>query len=45
MHADLIALPISPSDKNLYEEIIWHRRPVDWLMVNGELLPPSVSSA
>ena len=33
--ADLIALPIAPGPKDLYEEIVWHRRPVDWFMVNG----------
>ena len=36
--ADLIALPITPSDKNLFEEIIWHRQPIDWCMVNGHIL-------
>jgi len=36
--ADLIALPIAPSEKNLFEEIVWHRHPVDWLMVNGQIL-------
>lgn len=37
--ADLIALPISPGADNLYEEIVWHRRAVDWVMVNGQVLP------
>jgi len=38
--ADLIALPIAPGEKSVYEEIVWHRRPVDWVMVNGQILPP-----
>ena len=37
-HADLIALPIAPSEKALHEEIVAYRRPVDWVMVNGVLL-------
>ena len=36
--ADLIALPIAPSAKNVFDEIVWHRSPVDWLMVNGQIL-------
>jgi cytosine/adenosine deaminase-related metal-dependent hydrolase len=38
--ADLIALPIAPDAENLYEEIVWHRRPIEWAMVNGQVLPP-----
>jgi cytosine/adenosine deaminase-related metal-dependent hydrolase len=37
--ADLIALPIAASEKTIYEEIVWHRRPVDWVMINGDMLP------
>jgi cytosine/adenosine deaminase-related metal-dependent hydrolase len=37
--ADLMALPIAPSAKSVFEEIVWHRQPVDWLMVNGQVLP------
>jgi imidazolonepropionase-like amidohydrolase len=36
--ADLIALPIAPNGKNIYEEIVWHREPIEWLMVNGQML-------
>jgi cytosine/adenosine deaminase-related metal-dependent hydrolase len=36
--ADLIALPIAPSPKTLFEEIVAHRHPVEWFMVNGQLL-------
>ena len=36
--ADLIALPITPTAKSLYEEIVAYRRPVDWVMVNGQLV-------
>ena len=35
--ADLIALPIAPDAKKLYEEIVWHRRPIAWHMVNGQV--------
>ena len=34
--ADLICLPIAPPAENVYEEIVWNRRPVDWLMVDGQ---------
>jgi cytosine/adenosine deaminase-related metal-dependent hydrolase len=37
--ADLIALPITPGATNIFEEIVSHRRPVDWVMVNGQILP------
>ncbi len=36
--ADLIALPIVPGAQSLYEEIIAYRRPVDWVMVNGQIV-------
>lgn len=36
--ADLIALPIAPSAGSVFEEIVAYRRPVDWMMVNGQLL-------
>jgi cytosine/adenosine deaminase-related metal-dependent hydrolase len=36
--ADLIALPIAPSAEALFEEIVAYRRPVDWVMVNGQVL-------
>jgi cytosine/adenosine deaminase-related metal-dependent hydrolase len=36
--ADLIALPLAPSAETLFEEIVDHRRRVDWVMVNGQLL-------
>jgi len=37
--ADLIALPIASTGTPLLEEIVWYRRPVSWMMVNGQLLP------
>jgi len=36
--ADMIALPIAPGDGELYEEIVAHRKRVDWMMVNGQVL-------
>jgi cytosine/adenosine deaminase-related metal-dependent hydrolase len=36
--ADLIALPIAPPAESLFEEIVGYRRPVDWVMVNGQLV-------
>jgi cytosine/adenosine deaminase-related metal-dependent hydrolase len=36
--ADLIALPIAPSAESLFEEIVAYRRPVEWVMVNGQLV-------
>jgi cytosine/adenosine deaminase-related metal-dependent hydrolase len=36
--ADLIALPIAPGDGEVYEEIVAHRKRVDWMMVNGQVL-------
>ena len=36
--ADLIALPIAPPAESLFEEIVAYRRPVDWVMVNGQIL-------
>jgi aminodeoxyfutalosine deaminase len=37
--ADLIALPFSGQAPDLYEGILTFRQPVDWMMVNGQLLP------
>jgi len=38
-HADLIALPIAPAGaSSLFEEIVAHRRPIEWMMVNGHVL-------
>ena len=36
--ADLIALPIAPAEETLFEEIVAYRHPIDWFMVNGQLL-------
>jgi aminodeoxyfutalosine deaminase len=36
--ADLIALPIEPDGKSVYEEIVDYRGRVDWMMVNGQVL-------
>jgi cytosine/adenosine deaminase-related metal-dependent hydrolase len=36
--ADLIALPITPGGDSVFEEIVAYRRPVDWVMVNGQVL-------
>lgn len=36
--ADLIALPIASSEKNLFEEILWYYEPVEWMMVNGQIV-------
>jgi cytosine/adenosine deaminase-related metal-dependent hydrolase len=37
--ADLIALPIAASAENLFEEIVSYRSPVDWMMINGQMVP------
>ena len=37
--ADLIALPVSGSVADVYEEIVSYARPVPWMMVDGNVLP------
>ena len=36
--ADLIAIPVERGAKDVYEEIVRHREPVRWMMVNGQIL-------
>ena len=36
-HADLIALSFSGAPGSVYEEIINHRKPVEWIMVDGQV--------
>ena len=31
------ACPWRPPGENVYEEIVWNRRPVEWLMVDGQV--------
>ena len=35
--ADLIALPASGNTAAVYEEIVAHERPVDWMMIDGQI--------
>lgn len=37
--ADLIAVPVSATLGNVYEEIIEHTAPVSWTMIDGQILP------
>ena len=36
-HADLIALPFSGALEAVHEEIVNHRKPICWMMVNGQI--------
>lgn len=36
--ADLIALPLAPDLKQVYDEIVAYKKRVEWVMVNGQLL-------
>ena len=36
-HADLIALPFAGTPCVVYEEIVNHRKPIDWMMVDGRI--------
>jgi cytosine/adenosine deaminase-related metal-dependent hydrolase len=38
-HADLIALPFSAALETVHEEIVNHRQPIDWMMVDGRINP------
>ncbi|HWB58300.1 MAG TPA: amidohydrolase family protein, partial [Chthoniobacteraceae bacterium] len=35
-HADLIALPFAGALDSVYEEIVDYRKPIDWMMVDGQ---------
>jgi cytosine/adenosine deaminase-related metal-dependent hydrolase len=37
--ADLIALPVSGSVSTLHEEIVEHRQPISWMMIDGQIRP------
>lgn len=37
--ADLIALPVSGTVAEVHEEIVAHRQPIPWMMVDGNILP------
>lgn len=37
--ADLIALPVSGSVSSVHEEIVAHRDPVRWVMIDGQIRP------
>jgi cytosine/adenosine deaminase-related metal-dependent hydrolase len=37
--ADLIALPVSATFRNVHDEIIEHAAPVSWTMIDGQILP------
>ena len=36
--ADLIAVPVSDSLASVQEEIIQHRGPISWTMIDGQIL-------
>lgn len=36
--ADLIALPVSGNSATIYEEIVHHREPITWMMIDGKVL-------
>jgi cytosine/adenosine deaminase-related metal-dependent hydrolase len=36
-HADLIALPFSGKLETIHDEIVNHRKPIDWTMVDGQV--------
>ena len=42
-HADLIALPFAGTLPEVYEAIIAHRSPMEWMMLDGKILSPSSS--
>ncbi len=37
--ADLIALPVSGKVSSVHEEIVEHRHPVSWVMIDGQIRP------
>jgi cytosine/adenosine deaminase-related metal-dependent hydrolase len=37
--ADLIALPVSGNLSTIYDEIVHHREPITWMMIDGKVLP------
>jgi cytosine/adenosine deaminase-related metal-dependent hydrolase len=37
--ADLIALPYVGNTTDVYDAVLAHREPINWMMLNGQLLP------
>jgi cytosine/adenosine deaminase-related metal-dependent hydrolase len=37
--ADMITIPLNGSSRTVYEDIVDYRKPVEWMMVNGEIVP------